>query len=156
MNDNVKPFLVPQTHTIRQAMEQLEKTEEKIVFVVDEESRLIGSLTDGDIRRWILSDGDLKAQVFRVCNRKPYVAEEGFGTEQVRAEMLNGNLGCVPVVNPSREIVRLLFWKEMFQGGGSNQTKAPPQSAGRHHGRGARDPARAFHQCSPQATHPRG
>src|SRR3982074_452627 len=63
--DSVAPFLVPRTHTIRQAMEQLEKTEEKIVFVVDGESRLIGSLTDGDIRRWILSDGDLKAQVYR-------------------------------------------------------------------------------------------
>ncbi len=117
MNANVEPFLVLQTHTIRQAMEQLEKTEEKIVFVVDEESRLIGSLTDGDIRRWILSDGDLKAQVLRICNRKPYVVREGFATDQVRAEMVNGNLGCVPVVNPSREIVQLLFWKEMFQGG---------------------------------------
>jgi dTDP-glucose pyrophosphorylase len=117
MNDNVEPFLVPQTNTIRQAMEQLEKTEEKIVFVVDGESRLIGSLTDGDIRRWILSDGDLKAQVFHICNRKPYVVEEGFGTEQVRKHMLSGNFGCVPVVNPSREVVRLLFWKEMFQGG---------------------------------------
>jgi dTDP-glucose pyrophosphorylase len=116
MNDNVKPFLVPQTQTIRQAMEQLEKTEEKIVFVVDAEARLIGSLTDGDIRRWILSDGDLKAQVYSVCNRQPYVAEEGCGTEQVRAEMLKGNFGCVPVVNPSREIVRLLFWEELFQG----------------------------------------
>jgi dTDP-glucose pyrophosphorylase/tetrahydromethanopterin S-methyltransferase subunit G len=117
MNDAVDQFLVPQTHTIRQAMERLEKTEEKIVFVVDEESRLIGSLTDGDIRRWILSDGDLKAQVSRICNRKPYVVEEGFAIEQVRSNMLNGNLDCVPVVNPSREIVRLLFWKEMFQGG---------------------------------------
>ena len=109
MNDHVEAFLVLQTHTIRQAMEQLEKTQEKIVFVVDGESRLIGSLTDGDIRRWILSDGDLKAQVYRVCNRKPYVVEEGFETELVRDNMLNGNLGCVPVVNPSREIVRLLF-----------------------------------------------
>jgi dTDP-glucose pyrophosphorylase len=120
MNDknlSVEPFLVPQTHTIRQAMEQLEKTEEKIVFVVDGESRLIGSLTDGDIRRWILSDGDLKAQVLHICNRKPYVVEEGFGIEQVRNNMLNGNLGCVPVVNPSRRVVRLLFWKEMFHGG---------------------------------------
>ena len=123
MNDNVAPFLVPQTHTIRQAMEQLEKTEEKVVFVVDGESRLIGSLTDGDIRRWILSDGDLKAQVFHICNRKPYVVEEGFGAEQVRTNMLNGNFGCVPVVNPSREIVRLLFWKEMFQGGAAIKPK---------------------------------
>ncbi|MGO8787561.1 MAG: sugar phosphate nucleotidyltransferase [Terriglobia bacterium] len=116
MNDSVKPFLVPQTNTIRQAMERLEKTEEKIVFVVDADSRLIGSLTDGDIRRWILSDGDLKAQVLHVCNPKPYVAEEGFATEKVRAEMLRDNLGCIPVVNPSREIVQLLFWKELFQG----------------------------------------
>jgi dTDP-glucose pyrophosphorylase len=123
MNDNVEPFLILQTHTIRQAMEQLEKTEEKIVFVVDGESRLIGSLTDGDIRRWILSDGDLKAQVFHICNRKSYVVEEGFRTEQVRADMLNGNLGCVPVINPSREILRLLFWKEMFQGRGAIKAK---------------------------------
>jgi len=116
MSEDVKPFLSPQTHTIRQAMEQLEKTEEKIIFVVDVESRLIGSLTDGDIRRWILSDGDLKANVINVCNRKPHVANEDFSTEQIRTEMLSRNLGCVPVVNSSRKIVRLLFWKELFQG----------------------------------------
>jgi dTDP-glucose pyrophosphorylase len=115
MTAKVKPFLVYETETIRQAMEQLEKTEEKIVFVVDGELHLIGSLTDGDIRRWILSGGDLKAQVTRACNRKPYVAEEGFQADQVRAEMLNNNLGCVPVVDSSRQIVELLFWKEVFQ-----------------------------------------
>jgi dTDP-glucose pyrophosphorylase len=123
MIESVEPFLVPQTHTIRQAMERLEKTEEKIVFVVDSELRLVGSLTDGDIRRWILSDGDLKAQVLHVCNPQPYVVEEGSGTEQVRADMLSGNLGCVPVVNPSRKIVRLLFWKELFQGVAARKPK---------------------------------
>jgi dTDP-glucose pyrophosphorylase/CBS domain-containing protein len=116
MEDNVKAFLLPQTHTIRQAMEQLEKTEEKIVFVVDEESRLVGSLTDGDIRRWILSDGDLKAEVLRICNRSPYVAKEGFAIDQLRIEMLNGNFGCVPVISSSREIIQLVFWKELLQG----------------------------------------
>src|ERR1700761_3170116 len=118
VNEAVRHFLVPQTHTIRQAMEQLEKTEEKIVFVVDADLRLVGSLTDGDIRRWILSDGDLQAQVLRVCNCNPHVAEEDFEVEQLRADMLAGNYGCVPVVNPSREIVRLVFWKELFQADG--------------------------------------
>jgi dTDP-glucose pyrophosphorylase len=113
--DSVAPFLVPETHTIRQAMEQLEKTEEKIVFVVDSESRLVGSLTDGDIRRWILSDGDLKAEVRRVCNCTPYVAQEGFEIEGLRSQMLDGNLSCVPVINIAREVVRLVFWKELFQ-----------------------------------------
>jgi dTDP-glucose pyrophosphorylase/CBS domain-containing protein len=123
MSEDVKPFLVPQTHTIRQAMERLENTEEKIVFVVDAESRLVGSLTDGDIRRWILSDGDLQAQVLRVCNCSPHVAEEDFEVEQLRADMLAGNFGCVPVVNPSREIVRLVFWKELFQADGTTRPR---------------------------------
>ncbi len=115
MNDQVRPFLVPPTHTIRQAMEQLETSEEKIVFVVDAEFRLVGSLTDGDIRRWILSDGDLQAPVLRVCNPTPYSVPEGYDAERVRTDMLDRNLGCVPVLGPSREIVRLLFWKELFQ-----------------------------------------
>jgi dTDP-glucose pyrophosphorylase len=123
MNEAVKPFLVPETNTIRQAMEQLEKTEEKIVFVVDADSRLVGSLTDGDIRRWILADGDLKAAVMRVCNRKPYIAPEGYRPEEVRADMLKGNFGCVPVVSSSREILRLLFWKEIFDGGFAGKPK---------------------------------
>ncbi len=116
MDENVKPFLVPKTYTIRQAMEQLERTEEKIVFVVDEGSRLVGSLTDGDIRRWILSDGDLKAEVVRICNCSPHVAQEGFDLDQLRDDMVKGNFGCVPVVNTSREVVQLIFWKELFQG----------------------------------------
>jgi len=123
MNHSIAPFLIPKTHTIRQAMEQLETTEEKILFVVDEQSRLVGSLTDGDIRRWILSDGDLKAQVLRVCNCNPFVVHDGFRIEQVSASMLKGNFGCVPVINRSRQIVQLLFWKEVFQGGGASRPK---------------------------------
>jgi len=121
--ETVQSFLVPQDHSIRQAMEQLEKTEEKIVFVVDTESRLIGSLTDGDIRRWILSDGDLKAQVIRVCNRTPCVVQNGFGADQIRAEMIAKNLICIPVVNSSREIIRLVFWKELFQNEAQSKKK---------------------------------
>ena len=30
--------------------------------------------------------------------------------------MVNGNLSCVPVLNRKREVVRLVFWKELFQG----------------------------------------
>lgn len=112
---DVQQFLVPFTYSIRQAMERLESTEEKIVFVVDAEDRLLGSLTDGDIRRWILSDGNLKADVAGVCNRHPYTVQEGYRLDRVRKDMLRGNIGCVPVVGANGCILRLLFWKELFQ-----------------------------------------
>ena len=115
MTEDVRAFLVSETFTIRQAMEQLERTEEKIIFVVDSDLCLVGSLTDGDIRRWILSDGDLKAQVGLVCNRHPRVVEEDFEADKLRTEMLERNLSCVPVVSLTRQIVKLVFWKEIFQ-----------------------------------------
>jgi dTDP-glucose pyrophosphorylase len=96
-------------------MEQLEKTEEKIVFVVDDASRLVGSLTDGDIRRWILSDGDLTSTVFPVCHRTPYVVQETFDPERVRHEMVTQSYTCVPVVDAERRVVRLLWWRSMLQ-----------------------------------------
>ncbi|HKO18205.1 MAG TPA: sugar phosphate nucleotidyltransferase [Acidobacteriaceae bacterium] len=114
MHESVRSFLIPATASLRQAMEQLERTEEKILFVVDKCHRLAGSLTDGDIRRWILSDGDLRSEVFRACNPSPFTVDIGFDAEQVRAQMLARNINCVPVLAGSREIVRLLFWKDLF------------------------------------------
>jgi len=40
--------------TIKEAMAALDKTAEKVLLVVDENQALIGALTDGDIRRYIL------------------------------------------------------------------------------------------------------
>lgn len=114
MHESVRSFLIPATASLRGAMEQLERTEEKILFVVDKCGRLAGSLTDGDIRRWILSDGDLRSEVFRACNSSPFTVDIGFDTEQVRVQMLARNINCVPVLAGSREIVRLLFWKDLF------------------------------------------
>jgi dTDP-glucose pyrophosphorylase len=114
MSSDIERFLLPQSHTIRQGMERLEQTEEKIVFVVDDASRLVGSLTDGDIRRWILSDGDLTSTVLPVCNRAPYVVHEAFDPERVRQDMVAGHFTCVPVVDAGRRVVRLLWRKGLL------------------------------------------
>ena len=71
MTKEIKPFLIHPNTTIKQAMKQLDVTAEKILFVVDNETELIGSLTDGDIRRWILSGGGLEEGIKNVFNRKP-------------------------------------------------------------------------------------
>ena len=50
----MKDLTVSPTITIKQAMKKLDQTAEKCLLVVDEELKLLGTLTDGDIRRAIL------------------------------------------------------------------------------------------------------
>lgn len=102
---------------IKDALKQLEETERKTLFVVDDASRLVGTLTDGDIRRWILAEGSLDGRVENVCNRAPRVVVAGYDVEQVKKEMLEFRIGCIPVVNADKEIVEVLFWENLFSEG---------------------------------------
>jgi len=99
---------------IKDALKQLEETERKTLFVVDGANRLIGTLTDGDIRRWILAEGSLDGMVENLCNKQPCVARENYDPEQIKREMLEIKIGCIPVVNDRREIIEVLFWENLF------------------------------------------
>ena len=56
--------------SIRQAIDCIERSTAKIVLVVDAERRLLDTITDGDIRRAILADTNLDADVSDLRGRK--------------------------------------------------------------------------------------
>jgi dTDP-glucose pyrophosphorylase len=110
---------------IKDALKQLEETERKTLFVIDDEGRLIGTLTDGDIRRWILAEGSLDGVVENVCNTSPRVAAADYDVEQVKKEMLANKIGCIPIVNDDRKIIEVLFWENLFGEGVSRKQVKP-------------------------------
>lgn len=63
-------FLIDENVTIIEAMKQLDLVAKKVLFVL-REGQFIASLTDGDIRRWILKKGDLGTCVLKVANYTP-------------------------------------------------------------------------------------
>ena len=52
---DISRLLINQKASIREALDILNNNEEKIVLVVDKNKKLIGTVTDGDIRRGILN-----------------------------------------------------------------------------------------------------
>lgn len=99
---------------IRDALKQLEETERKTLFVVDQNQKLIGTLTDGDIRRWILAEGNLNGQVGSVCNTSPFVVTSDYDIASTKKVMLENKIACIPVVNASREVIDVLLWETLF------------------------------------------
>lgn len=99
---------------VKDALKQLEATERKTLFVVDGEQHLVGTLTDGDIRRWILAEGSLDGTVEKICNTSPCVAYGGYDPEQIKREMLEKKIGSIPVISANRKVVDVLFWEKVF------------------------------------------
>jgi dTDP-glucose pyrophosphorylase len=115
MNDHITPFLVLAGTTVVEAMRQLEDTAQKTLFVVDDKNHLLGSLTDGDIRRWILAGSDLHGRVESVCNPNPFSVMTAYEVDDVRRTMIKNNISCVPVLTNNRQVTALLFWEDVFE-----------------------------------------
>jgi dTDP-glucose pyrophosphorylase len=121
----INTLMIMHGSRIKEALKQLEETERKTLFVIDDESRLIGTLTDGDIRRWILAEGSLDGMVENICNKTPRVVAIDYDAEQVKLEMLENKIGCIPVVNANREIIEVLFWENLFGEGVARKQVKP-------------------------------
>jgi len=109
-----KSIIIDQSAPVKEALVRLEQNEQKILFVVENGNRLIGSLTDGDIRRWILKDGPLNASVEKVCFKGTFFVETGYDLQQVKEGMRERNVTYVPVLNQNHEIKEFLIYDKLF------------------------------------------
>ena len=70
-NINWESSLIDSQNNMKDAIKNLEDSMNRISIVVDEEQRLVGTITDGDIRRAILSGLSMNAEVNKFMNSKP-------------------------------------------------------------------------------------
>ena len=115
-NNSYNKFLIRQQESIKNAMERLDKVALKNLFVVDENDRLLGSLSDGDIRRAILKGKSIDEMIDAVMNQEPkfiYLSDANFD-KKLKKTMLNFGIEAVPVLNKSKVVVDVVFWVDVF------------------------------------------
>lgn len=112
---DISRFLITPGITVRAAMKLLDSSHNKILFLTDNEGQLIGSLSDGDIRRWILSEGNLEEDVKHVCHKKPYAIDDSYNLESVKKEIQKNKFTAVPIVDDRSRVIDILFWNEVFR-----------------------------------------
>lgn len=116
-------ILIDKSLTAKDAIKKLDSNLEKIVFVVEENNKLVGSITDGDIRRWILKDGNLSAKVDEVCYKNTYYVNTNYDLKKVKKDIYERRIIYVPVVNEKKEIVEFLIWDKIFDSKIERKTK---------------------------------
>jgi dTDP-glucose pyrophosphorylase len=114
MATEIDAFLTNTGLGLKDAMRQMEGAARRILFVVDEEGVLLGSLSDGDIRRWILEVGSLNGTVADIYNSHPVFATPDWSRERLRQTMLEDRIESIPVVDEHQRIVKVLFWEDVF------------------------------------------
>ena len=83
----------------------------QIVLVVSSKNKLIGTITDGDIRRSLLKGFQLNDSIEKIVNKKPFVFNEYINTNMIEIIMKSKSLLQVPRTNKNGKILGLYMWK---------------------------------------------
>lgn len=104
--ETINKFTCIDSISIVDAMGKIDANAKGIIFVTDKDNKLIGSLTDGDIRRWILNSGELLAAVTKAMNRTPISLKT---KNKALDLMVEKNITAIPIVDDNGCIVDISF-----------------------------------------------
>ncbi len=109
-----KKYIINRDSNMLSAIKQLDDSNRKILYVINENSTLFGTITDGDIRRWILGGNSLNEPVEKVCNKAPITCKENYEIKDIKNIMLEKQIQSIPVLDTDRNIINILFWDKIF------------------------------------------
>jgi dTDP-glucose pyrophosphorylase/predicted transcriptional regulator len=115
MSTNHTKIQISPDSSIREAIEIIEVASFQIALVVKEDGLLLGTVTDGDIRRGILKGLDLNDPVVDVMNRQPTTARIGTPRDELLALMTAKLIKQVPLVDANGLIVGLELLDSLLQ-----------------------------------------
>ena len=107
-----KALLPPET-TLEQAIRNLNETALQIILVVSPDGELLGTLTDGDIRRGLMNNSDTNDSIETIIHHEPLVAPPALSRDMVLQLMQANQIHQVPIVDESRRVLGLHLWDEI-------------------------------------------
>ncbi len=102
----LRSVCIPAAATIQEAFRQLNANQLGILFATDSDARIVGCITDGDIRRRLLTDNDLGASLAAFMNQEFIWAAAGTAREQI-LKLLDHRVHHVPILDTQRRLVDL-------------------------------------------------
>ena len=106
--EEINKYLGYKNMNIIDAMKKIDENAKGLLFIVDEQKRLLGTVTDGDIRRWIIKTGNLSGNISLIMNDNPkflYKKEISFAQDRLKQYQIS----AMPVLNNVNKISDIIF-----------------------------------------------
>lgn len=100
--------------TLKQALKALNDLSiDAILFVVDADDVLIGSITDGDIRRGLLNDFNLESEVIHIIQLNPrYIRKGNYDIKNI-ISLRENNYRVIPVLNDNNIVINIINFRTL-------------------------------------------
>lgn len=110
---DIENFCVSEKADIRTVLFALDKCNLGIILIIDNNKKLIGTCTDGDIRRGLLNGMQLNFNVERIMNKNFYFINEKDDLFEAEENLIQKGLRQLPVLDEKGSVIKLLVSKNL-------------------------------------------
>jgi len=113
--NNNKKIIVSKDIKLIQAMKKLALTGLRCLIVADKNKKLLGTLSDGDVRRAILNGTKINDSIKLIYNTKPdFLIKNKYSTITAKNLLTSKNHILLPIIDNKFKIIDYLNWEKMF------------------------------------------
>jgi dTDP-glucose pyrophosphorylase len=125
MDARYRKVLIKPNVCIREALKQMNEAALQVLVVVDEENRIVGIITDGDVRRSLLDNIPFDEPIEKIMNRNPITLRSPYKEAEALELMKKNSIKHIPVINEKQEVVDIILWGDFLNNG---KIKYPSQN----------------------------
>ncbi len=110
MTSNIKDFTIKLPQTLEVILKKIDQNLKGLVFIIDEKNKLLGSISDGDIRRGLIKKNIEKLVTIKskFVNTKPFFLDFKIDTKVILKHLQNrknnNKFKCIPLVDGNKII----------------------------------------------------
>ena len=108
----INPLIIYQEEKKIELIKKINKSKIKIIFVLDRNKRLTGSITSGDLRRFLTKKINYEAKVSQIMNRKVKFFYEK-DKHKIQTTTFTKSIFCIPIVNNQKKILYFKLKKNL-------------------------------------------
>lgn len=111
--NKITDHVISEESSLQEALQKLNNLgEDATIFVVDNKNKLLGSLTDGDIRRALISTNTLDLSLVQISNRRPLVVKSLIEDFYDIIKLRKSGVKIVPIVDENNVILNILNFND--------------------------------------------
>jgi len=114
MKNSLTNYIMSKNNTIKSVIQRLNSSGLQIVFLSESTGKIIGTVTDGDIRRIYLKNISVDEKAINIANTNFKYVYDNASAGEILFLMKRCHIRHIPVLNSKFKLIKVVTYNEMF------------------------------------------
>ena len=98
------------------AYQKIKQSGFRTLAVINKQKKLLGTISDGDLRRSLLKGKNINSDINNIYNKKPkFYFQNKYNINNIKKQIIKHQFGIIPITDKQKKLVDIFTWDDVFK-----------------------------------------